>query len=263
MRTTPSAAVARARRGLRLGAGPRRELRLGLARHRRPLFVLVLLAATWLTIRSAAPSPEPVVEVAVAAHDLPAGAVLSAADLRTAAWPVSIAPSARVAGAHATGQTLATPVPAGEAITVSRLLGPGLLARQPAGSVAVTVRVADPASLVPIQAGDRIDVLAAGAQSSENPAATPVPQPASGSAARLEGDAEHVALRALVLSRPIADGSENGESSWAAGTFDTSSAGAGTGPAGVLVLAVDPQTATRLSAAASSQPLSVILLGHS
>jgi Flp pilus assembly protein CpaB len=233
--------------GLRPGTGPRRKLRLALARHRRPITVLLLLAAVWVTIRWAAPPPEPTVDVTLAKHDLPAGSVVRAGDLESARWPARIAPAARVTGAQTIGRTLATGVSAGEAITIPRLLGPGLLAGQPPDQVAVTIRVADPAALAPIQAGDRVDVLASG-----TPAADSFAQP----------EAHRVAASALVLARPTATSSGAQDGTWAEGAFGT---GQGAAPgsassAGVLVLAVDAQTASRLAGAGSSQPLSITLL---
>ncbi len=120
----------------------------------------MLLMAVWGTIRSAAPPAEPTVPVAVADRELAAGSLLAEADLRIVAWPARLSPDDRVSRSHAAGQILATAVGSGEAITTRRLLGPGLLAGQPPGLVAVTVRVTDPATLAPIRAGDRIDVLA-------------------------------------------------------------------------------------------------------
>lgn len=228
----------------RLGSGPIRSARLVLARHRRPLMVLILLSAVWVTIRTAAPPAPTAVPVIVAARDLAAGAVLRSGDLHVQEWPTSIAPSARIAEPAATGRVLATAVAAGEAITRSRLLGPGLLAGQPPDAVAVTIRVTDPASLAPIHAGDRVDVLAV-TGSGEPP----------GQAA-----AERIAAGALVLARP-AEHDASDDQGWSGGAITTGSGQSASTGSGVLVLAADGQTAAQLAGAAGGQPLSVVLLG--
>lgn len=102
------------------------------------------------------------VPVAVAAHDLDAGATLTAADLRTATYPAALAPTGALTP-DAAGQVLAGPLRAGEPVTDLRIAGPELVARL-AGpeAAAVPVRPADPAVAQMLRAGDRVDVVTLG-----------------------------------------------------------------------------------------------------
>ena len=142
----------------RLGSGPARAARLGLGRHRRGLAGGLILLSLWITIRLAIPSPPASLTVVVAAHDLPAGHTLLATDLRPASWLARDVPAGRLLSA--TGRTLATPIRAGELVTDTRVIGPGLLAGQPPGTVAVPVRLSDASTSAFVRAGDRVDVLA-------------------------------------------------------------------------------------------------------
>jgi len=163
-----------------------------------------------------------VVPVVVAATDLPAGTTLTAADLERADLPTAVAPAGAAAEpGELTGQVLAAPVRAGEAVTDVRLVGPGLWAAVPEGQVAAPVRLADLAVATLLRAGDRVDVLAA----------------TGGGAAP---SVEVVAAGALVLTAPAA-------------------ATDGPADAGLLVLAVLPDTAARLAAAAAGATLTVTL----
>jgi Flp pilus assembly protein CpaB len=102
---------------------------------------------------------DPTVPVVVAATDLPAGTLLTAADLAVARLP-SAPGGAGSEPADLAGQTLAGAVRAGEPVTDVRLVGSGLTALLPAGTVAAPVRPADVAVSALPRAGDRVDVLA-------------------------------------------------------------------------------------------------------
>lgn len=169
---------------------------------------------------AAAPTTTPVV---VAAADLPAGAVLTADDLGTAAWPPDLVPSgAAVDAAALDGRVLAAPVRRGEPLTDARVVGPGLWSRVPLGEVAVPVRLADLAVAALLRPGDRVDVLAT-----------------------VEGSGtEVVASRALVLAVPGPD---------------EATAGLSAAGAGLLVLAVPPDVAGALATATTSGTLTVTL----
>jgi Flp pilus assembly protein CpaB len=164
------------------------------------------------------------IAVVVAAADLPAGRTLTAADLARVDLPAAAAPAGAVSTpGELTGRVLAAPLRSGEAVTDVRLVGAGLWAAVPDGQVAAPVRLADLAVATLLRAGDRVDVLAATG----------------------DGDApsvEVVAAGALVLTAPAAPGD---------------------GPAapdtGLLVLAVPPDTAERLAAAAAGATLTVTL----
>lgn len=101
------------------------------------------------------------VRVAVAAHDLPAGTVLRAADLAVARYPPDWVPAGAVdAPTPLLGRVLAGGVRAREPVTDARLVGPGLTALVPSGQVAAPVRLADLAVTALVRTGDRVDVLA-------------------------------------------------------------------------------------------------------
>lgn len=192
---------------------------------RRAAAVLLAVTALVLALR---PSPAPAttrpptsVPVAVAALDLPAGAVLSSRDVAVARLPPGAVPRGVVPDPQPlVGRVLAGAVRAGEPLTDARLVGPGLTALLPAGHVAAPVRLADLAVAALVRTGDRVDVLAALPDGEQ---------------------AERVAAGALVLAAPR-PASEDPDPA-----------------AGLLVLAVDHATAARLAAASTTATLTVSL----
>ena len=128
--------------------------------HRRLLAGGLAAAAVAFAIEAASPAPPATVDVLVAARDLPGGAVLSDADLSSAAFPADAVPAGVVTASTADGALLAAPVRSGEPITDRRLLGPGLLAGWGADVVVAPVRVADAGAAGYLRPGDRIDLLA-------------------------------------------------------------------------------------------------------
>lgn len=211
-------------------------------RLRRPRFPLHaarraaagLLAAVALVL-ALRPPPEPVpaagsapvASVVVAGADLPAGTVLRPDDLRTVGYPAGLAPGGHSADpAELAGRVLAAAVRAGEPVTDVRLVGAGLTALLPAGQVAAPVRPSDLAVTGLVRAGDRVDVLATGPGAER---------------------AEVVTAGALVLAAP---GPRTGERAGEPATPDSG---------GLLVLAVDGDTAARLAAAAAGATLTVAL----
>jgi pilus assembly protein CpaB len=190
---------------------------------RRTAAVLLAAAALFLALRPDPPPtlPSAAVPVAVAALDLPAGTALSGQDVAVARLPPDGVPRGVVPDAEPlVGRVLAGAVRAGEPLTDARLVGPGLAALLPAGQVAAPVRLADLAVAGLVRAGDRADVLAA------------LPDVER---------AEVVAAGALVLAAPTT----------ASDDVDPA--------AGLLVLAVDPATAARLAAVATTATLTVSL----
>jgi hypothetical protein len=146
-------------RGERRGSGPGRSARLFVARYRRLIAAMCVAVAVAAAVRALAPPPAPTQVVLVAARDLPAGKTLVERDLRTARWSAGTVPEGVLPVAE--GRVLASPLRAGEPVTDVRVVGPGLLAGQPAWTVAAAVRVADPAAARLVRAGDRVDVFAA------------------------------------------------------------------------------------------------------
>ncbi len=146
--------------------GTVRELARVVHRRRALLAGGLVAAAVATALPQLAPPAPPGRSVLAAARDLPAGTVLSAADLVRVAVPTALAPAGVLdAPAAAVGRLVAGPVRRGEPLTDVRLLGAGLLAAldDPAGTVATPVRLADPAGAALLSAGDVVDVLAAAA----------------------------------------------------------------------------------------------------
>jgi pilus assembly protein CpaB len=188
------------------------------------LAVLALVMALRPAPAEHAAQPPVDVDVVVAATDLAAGAVLTAADLGLVALPSPAAPDGAVADVgQLTGEVLAGPLRRGEPVTDVRVVGPGLWSQVPPGEVAAPVRLADLAVAALLRPGDRVDVLATPADA---------------------GAAEVVAAGALVLSAVPAE-VPGGASAGADG--------------GLLVLAVSAETAARLAGSATSSTLTVTL----
>jgi Flp pilus assembly protein CpaB len=248
----------------------RRSVRLALARRRRLAVAGCLAAAVAAAVHALAPAPPPTVPVWVAARDLPAGHLLAARDVAAGAWPPSALPSGVVA--DPVGATLAGPVRRGEPMTDARLLGAGLLTGQPAGTVAVAVRLADPGGLAGVRSGDRVDVLA-GATTGGTVVGTiggGVDGTVPDGQDELPAPARAVAEAALVLAVPgSSEGPDPPENSgW--GALDQGldgdtlpagtpgGAGAG-GTGGLVLLAVDTATAARLASAQGARVLSLTI----
>jgi pilus assembly protein CpaB len=104
----------------RLNGWPRRVL---------AVCCLLLAGAAALAARHPGDTRDEGHQVIVAAHDLAAGTRLSTADVRPRTWPDDLrAPGSFSSGAAVAGRRLASAVRAGEAITETRLSGPGLAA---------------------------------------------------------------------------------------------------------------------------------------
>ena len=102
---------------------PLRAVRRAVLVRRRLLAALLTAVAVAAGLHAAAAPPPPSVRVLTAARDLPAGAVLSAADLAEREF----APDSVPAGLadDAVGRTLASPLRGGEPVTDVRLVGRG------------------------------------------------------------------------------------------------------------------------------------------
>ncbi len=210
-------------------------------RARRRWIAAVLVAgAVAFGLDAVAPPPPPGKQIVVAARELAPGTLLDSSDLRLADWPAVLAPdTAATAVTDVVGRTLAAGLSRGEAITSMRLVGPSLAsAVLESGRVATPVRLADPTVAALLHPGDRIDLVAAQAGSSD---------PVSGGTA--PADARVVAPGALVLSvvQPTQSGS--------------ALVGSATTATGLLVVAVSRTEALGLARAALLGPLSVLLVG--
>ena len=100
-------------------------------------------------------------EVVVAVRDLPAGAVVTRADVEVVGRPVSTVPETGLtAYADVVGRTTATALSTRDIVTSERLVGAALLAGQPTGSVAMSVPVLDVGEAT--RPGTRVDLYATG-----------------------------------------------------------------------------------------------------
>lgn len=214
----PLLVALRRRPGRRLP--PRRR-----GRGRRVVAGLLLAAAVAVGVDALAPSPDPGAPVAAAARDLPAGHLLTAADVTTLRLPSAAVPTGALAPGRATGARLTAAVRAGEVLTDARVRAAGLLAGAPPGSWAVPVRVEGEA-LALVSPGDPVAVLAGADLGSP------------------EARGEVIVDDATVLHVPPADG----------GLLAADGAGR------TVVLALDRAEATRVAATAGRRPLLLALL---
>jgi Flp pilus assembly protein CpaB len=141
-----------------------RRLRRAVLARRRSLAALCAAVAVAAGLQAASADPSPTTEVLTAAHDLAAGVVIGAGDLRRTPYDPDSVPSGVLAtAAEAVGRTTTGPVRSGEAITDARLVTRSLLAGYP-GLAAVPVRIGDPGAVRLLRVGDRVDLLAADPQ---------------------------------------------------------------------------------------------------
>lgn len=141
--------------------GPSRRAAYRRAQVRRLLAAVGAAAAVGIVVSAYLPAEEDAgVDVVVAARALPVGHVVAEDDLQTVRWPADRRPEAALAlPGSAVGRRLASPVTAGEAITTARLVGTGLVAGAPPGTVVVRVPLADPSAAVLAGAGSRVDLV--------------------------------------------------------------------------------------------------------
>ncbi|KHL05090.1 hypothetical protein LK10_03200 [Sinomonas humi] len=122
----------------------------------------LLCGAVAISVYQLTPASAPQSPIVVAGADLPAGALVSAAQLRIAHVPYGAVPDGAVREiAAAEGKRLSAPVRRGGMLTDASTVGPGLLAGTPPGTAAVPVRVADPDSLQLVRTGQAVDLVLA------------------------------------------------------------------------------------------------------
>jgi pilus assembly protein CpaB len=209
-----------------------RRLRRAVLARRRLLAALLAALAVLSAVRAAAEPAVPTGPVAVAARDLPGGTTVRGSDLRVEQLPVDAMPLGSTPdAAPLIGRVLAAPLREGEPVTDVRVVAPGLLDGFP-GLVAVPVRVADPATVDLLAAGDRVDVVAASPDS---------------------GRAEVVVPDAQVAAVPQPSARDGAAAGSMAGSMNGLTAG------GLVVLVVTEPQALSLAGAAVSSVLSVVL----
>ncbi len=135
----------------------RRVVRRQVLARRRLLAALCTAGAVAAGLHAIAAPPPATVTVPIAADDLPAGTVLSEADLASTAFAAGSVPDGLAP--DAVGRTLASPVRAGEPITDVRLVGDGLAEAHP-DLTAMPVRLPDPDAAALLEPGDRVDLVA-------------------------------------------------------------------------------------------------------
>jgi Flp pilus assembly protein CpaB len=144
----------------RLGPTYRRIRRTVLAR-RRTLAALCAAAAVATGLQAASAPPPPTALVLTAAHDIPAGTIVRADDLRQTEYaPDSVPSGIMTSAADVVGRTTTGPMRAGEPLTDVRLLAGSFLDGYP-GMVAAPVRIGDAGSVALLRVGDRVDIVAA------------------------------------------------------------------------------------------------------
>jgi pilus assembly protein CpaB len=236
-----------------------REIRIAVRRYRRLLRAVLIVIGVAIVVAQLSPKPAPTTAIVAAARDLPAGAVLTAADLRTIALPPAVVPAGATTDATAlVDRQLSGPLRRGEPVIDIRLTD-GVLSRPAVGLVSAPVRLADSQAAQLLQPGQRIDVLAAstavgdvgiaGAGSGGDGSAGAA---SAGSAARSTvAAATVVAANVMVLAIPTASAPPGG-----------SQVNSDAGVEGALVvLATSPLQARQLAQAEVSSRLSAVVVG--
>jgi pilus assembly protein CpaB len=208
---------------------------------RRVLAALCLLAAgATFFLAPAAGRARPALDadavpVVVAARALAAGRVLAADDLRLTQWPRAIAPTNRLADPNAAvGRAVGAAMARGEPFTTSRLLDTAIAAALGPSEVAVTVTLRESAAASIIQPGALIDLY--GTEASSVLAD-------GGSISTTRPDASSRASPSPLISAARVLAVLPTESAGA----PPSSADGSTGPAPVVVLAVNHAVVGRLA----------------
>lgn len=201
------------------------RVRRAVSARRRLLAAGFAAAAVAGGLHTASPPPPDTTDVIVAATDLPAGAPLQVDQLDTVAMPDDLVPKGALTNhAAATGELLAGPVRSGEPLTDLSLVGAPLVEGYGPGRVAAPVRIADAGAVALLDTGDHIDVLAADPRGAAETAVV-----AAGAPVVVVPDAGKTATRS--------------------------------GSGALVVIAVMPETAKKLSQAAVVGPLSVAIRG--
>jgi len=209
------------------------SVRLLFWRMRAVLVVAGLLVAAGAVARQAAPPMPPVEPVVVAAHDLTAGQPLAAGDLRVVRMPAGLVPDGATSDPSAlVDRAVTAGVPSGLPVVAAQLDGDRFGLALPAGTVAVPIRLADPAVAGLLRPGDRVDLVA--------------PTGVDGWAGAEAAPATVLARGALVLEvldRVAEDGNLLG--GWASGSASGSTVGSAEP---LVVVAVAPQEGHLLAA---------------
>ncbi len=193
---------------------------------RRWLAISLLLTGCVALFVPASAGGLPSTATVVAAHDLPAGAVLRAEQLKLVEIPDDVRPQGSTGEAHSIeGRLLVGAARAGEPLTDARLVGAAIPGTGDPGISTVPVRLADAGVAELLRPGQRVDVIA--------PAAA-------------EREASVLASMAVIAA---VGGQES--------TDSKAGRGAGKGP--LVLLSLPADVATRVAATSLERPVTVTL----
>jgi len=126
---------------------------------RRAAAALCLLVAVGTALTRGRPTAATTVPTVVTSHPVPAGTVLSPADLTLTRWPASAVPAGGArAVAAVIGRRVAVTVQRGMPITAGDLLEPAIADALAGGQAATTVELASVSQLAILRVGDRVDL---------------------------------------------------------------------------------------------------------
>lgn len=193
--------------------------------------------------RGAPPSPPPTAPAVVTTREVPAGAVLTDADLRVDPVAAELVPAGSAARPDdVVGRRATVALPAGTLLQDALVAGGELAAAAPAGTVVAPVRL-DPGVAALLGPGDRVDLLAAGDQALTTALAeapTDGQQPPAAD--------PYLARAAVVVPAPEPD--DGG------GLLGTG----GSGTDVVTLVAVRPEEAVRLAAVSGQASVTAVLV---
>ena len=150
-----------------------REIRIGVRRYRQLLRAALVTIVLALVVSRLAPKPAATTAIVTAARDLPAGEVLTVADLHTVDVPPATVPAGVATDVDAVvGSQLSGPLRRNEPLTDVRI-NDGVLRRPAPGLVSAPVRLADSQAALLLRPGQRIDVLAASTDTQGGSVAAP------------------------------------------------------------------------------------------
>ena len=221
-------------------------------RYRRLLRAVLIVIGVAIVVARLSPKPAPTSSIVAAARDLPAGAILTAADLRTIAIPPATVPAGAATDLVAViGSQLSGPLRRGEPLTDVRLTD-GVLSRPAAGLVSAPVRLADSQAAQLLQPGQRIDVLAAStAVADAGIAGSGSDGGSSNGGGAASSAATVVAANVMVVAVPVASAPSSGSQV----DSDVDVEGA------LVVLATSPLQARLLAQAEVTSRLSAVVVG--
>lgn len=142
--------------------GEGREARWRRSRARRVLAGLLCGLAVLAVVTAMRPADPPTHVVAVAAHDLPAGSRLTAADVHQVRWSADDRVPGALTASAVRGAILTAPIIAGEPFTTTRVRSARTWPSVPAGRVIVGVTARDGAMTRVLRPGDRVDLIDTG-----------------------------------------------------------------------------------------------------